>query len=443
MNVPPCAVLALAAVPRPRIPLGEYEILALASVALLLTGFFAVLRSALLHSVTARVLERVRTERERKRLAPHLARAENLATSASILEITCQILFIVLVLAGLGEDSLGVTSLVIALAVSVPLLVFASEVLPAALRGERSDALLRRVLPNFARLQAPLAAVIYGLEATRRGTMRMFGIPERPRSARQIVEDIRDVVEDSERAEGLQESEREIIENVVEFYDVDVAEVMTPRTELRAMEAEAGIEECIRMIADCGHTRIPIYEENLDTIIGIAYAREIIQLVATGELDQASLRDLMRPVTFVPETKLVSELLAEFRRNRQKMAVVLDEYGGTAGIVTMGDILTELVGEIPEDLDEATPEPVRRLPDGDYEVQGGVHVSDVNEELGLDLPEEEDFETLAGFVLAELGRFPKRGESFRHADVEYKVAEASDRRVLVVHVRLAEPQKQR
>lgn len=407
----------------------------LAAGALVLAGFFAVLRSALLHSVTARILERARSEGARRRLGLLLPRAEDLATSAAILEITSQILFIVLVLALRDESAAQLTSLAIAVVVSVPLLVFAGEVVPSMLRGDRSDTLLLRVLPLFAVLQTPLAALIYALDASRRAIMRLFRISEPPASARQIVEDLRDVIEDSERAEGLDESEREMIENVVEFYDVDVAEVMTPRTDLRAIEVEAGIEKVIALIAECGHTRIPVYDENLDAIIGIAYAREIIQLVAYDRLRDASLRDLVRPVTFVPETKLVSVLLNDFRRHRQKVAVVIDEYGGTAGIVTMGDILEELVGEIPEDLEEKVPDPIRRLPDGIWEILGNTHVSDVNEELELDLPEDEDFETVAGFVLARLGHLPKPGESFFDEKVEFRVADASDRRVLLVHVR--------
>ncbi|MEW6073973.1 MAG: hemolysin family protein [Planctomycetota bacterium] len=439
MNIPSAAVLGTAFVPRPRVELDPALALCLAAAALALTAFFALLRSALMHSVSARVLDRARSEEDRRRLTPLLARAEPLATSASILEITCQIVFLVLVFAGSGGEPLDAIAVAVALAVTVPLLVFAGEVLPAALRGERSDALLRTVLPAFAVLQRPLAAIIYGLEGTHRATMRLFRIPARPPSARQIVEDFRTVVEDSERPEGLREAEREIIENVVEFYDVDVAEIMTPRTELLALEVEDPVEEFIRRIAESGHTRIPVYEENLDTIIGIAYARDVLQLVATGRVQGATMSDLVRPVTFVPETKLVSELLAEFRRTRQKMAVVIDEYGGTAGVVTMADILAELVGEIPGEHEAAAPAPVVKFPDGSFEVQGATHVSDVNAEIGLDLPEEEDFETLAGFVLSELGRFPKEGESFQTAGAEFTVAAASDRRVLRVRVRPLAP----
>ncbi len=486
MNVPGPAVLSPTVVPELE-ALGDLEVALLALVALVLTGFFAVLRSALLHSVPARVLEKTRSDAERRDLQPLLERAESLATSASIFEITCQIFFVTFVfLSALAildpapGETLSAGSMGLALGISVPLLVFAGEVLPSTLRGERSDRLLRSVLPTFDLLRRPLVAVIYGLEAMRRGTMRLLRIPERPRSVRRIVEGLRDVIEDSEREDDLRESEREIIENVVEFYDVDVAEVMTPRTELTAVEVGEGVHKVVSAIAESGHTRIPVYEKNLDTIVGVAYAQEMLQLVSAGEVEQRELQDLLRPVSFVPETRLVSELLADFRRDKQKLAVVLDEYGGTAGIVTMGDVVAELVGGMRAELGEAAPEPVRHLADGAVEVLGGARMGDVvaelvggmraelgeaapepvrhladgavevlggarmgevNEGLELDLPEEEDYETLAGFVLAELGRFPRRGESFEWDGIEFTVIEASDRRVLKVLLRLPEAHK--
>jgi len=211
---------------------------------------------------------------------------------------------------------------------------------------------------------------------------------------------------------------------------------MTPRTEIQAVELSDGPPEVVRLIGETGHSRIPVYDKNLDRIVGVAYAQEILQAIARGELVNRDLGSLLRPVLFVPETKLASELLAEFRRKQQKIAVVLDEYGGTAGLVTMGDIVTELVGDMPAELGRGEPAPITRLADGRILVRGTTRVSEVNEELGLELPEEEDFETLAGFVLAELGRFPRKGEGLEKDGVSFVVTEASDRRVLAVEIRI-------
>jgi putative hemolysin len=427
------------ALPQASIPLSELETAVIAGAVLGMASFFAVLRAGLLHSVPSRVLESCRSEEARNRLRPLLENAESLATSASVFGITCQILFTfsaVLLVVSLFGETLG--ALGIGLVGAVPLLVVATEVLPAVLRGDATDRLLRAVLPTFEIVQLPLASLVMGLEAVRRACMRLFRIPERARTARQIVEDLRVVIEDSQRVEDLQASEREIIENVVDSHDVDVARVMTPRTEITAVDVESGIMEVVRAVATSGHSRIPVYERSLDSIIGVAYAQEILSLLSRGDLATAELRPLLRPVPFVPETKRVPDLLSDFRRSRQKLAIVLDEYGGTAGLVTLGDVVAELVGEIREEHGQAEPEPMRRLPDGRVEIRAITRVHDVNEAFGLRLPEEEDFETLGGFALAELGRFPKTGEAFDWDGVQFVVSEASDRRVLSLVVRLPE-----
>jgi CBS domain containing-hemolysin-like protein len=424
------------------LPLEEAQLVAAALVALLLCGLFALLRSALLHSVPDRVLERARSEEERRRLRPLLMdRLDSLVASARICEITCQLSFLVLVLGRVAGTTLTWAAMGISLFLAIPLLLVVREVLPSAMRGERADTFLCWILPAFDRLQRPLAALVFGLDALRRTTMRLFRIPERPAAARRIVEGLRTVIEDSEREGDLHETEREIIENVVQFHDVDVAQVMTPRTALFAVEVTQGVQGVLEAMAESGHSRIPVYEQSLDQIIGVAYAHEILRLAATRASTNADLRSLLRPVRFVPETKPVSELLADFRRERRKIAVVLDEYGGTAGVVTLGDIVHELVGGMRDENGETAPAPVKRLAPDLVEVRGTAHVTEVNEEVGIDLPEEEDFETVAGFVLAELGRFPRRGESFRWREVEFQVTDSTDRRIHLLRLRVAPREK--
>jgi CBS domain containing-hemolysin-like protein len=260
-----------------------------------------------------------------------------------------------------------------------------------------------------------------------------MGLRDDSPSARKIVEGLRDVIEDASISGDLDETEREIIGNVMEFRDVDVAAVMTPRTEIHAVDVEDGLEAAIGAFGDAGHSRIPVYEESIDTIIGTINALEVTKAAAQGPLERTRLRDALRPAYFVPETKHVSELLAEFRTQKQKIAIVLDEYGGTAGLVTLGDIIAEIVGDILDEYEQHD-EPIRELEGGIVEVQAALHVTEVNEALDLDIPESEDFETLGGFVLAELGHFPREGESFTRGAVKYSVAEASDRRVLRVLV---------
>jgi CBS domain containing-hemolysin-like protein len=210
---------------------------------------------------------------------------------------------------------------------------------------------------------------------------------------------------------------------------------MTPRTEVEGVEIGEGALAAARRLASSGHSRIPIYDGSLDTIVGVVTARDLLQVAADHGLEDSSLRSILRPAHFVPETKRVSELLSEFRREKIKLAIVLDEYGGTAGLVTLGDIIREIVGSIQDEFDEETSQPVRRLQNGSAEVDAALRVSEVNEELATEIPEDDGYETLAGFVLSELGHFPKRGEKFVAGGVEYAILDSSERRVHKVSVR--------
>ncbi len=406
------------------------------------------MRTALWQSHPDRVLARADAageadgKRVRQRLEALLERVERLTASARLIEAVLDTVFVLCVATWL-QDVAGSwpLRLLASLVVAAPLLVLADFTVPQALAARFGDDLLVRGLSAFGYAQLPVQPLAAVFEGLRRALLRVFRAPERHVVARQIVEGLRDVIAETALSGDLGETEREIIENVMEFRDVDVAATMTPRTEIYACDVEDGVEGALRILADCGHSRVPVYEENLDRIIGTVSARDLVQAMADGAMETADLHDLARPATFVPETKRVSELFVEFRRNKNKYAVVLDEYGGTAGLVTMGDILEELVGELRDEFDAAEPVPVRHVDEHTAEIDAHVHVSEVNEALELELPEEEDYETLGGFVLAELGHFPTQGESFERDDVHFSVLEANDRRVLRVRVRKLAPEK--
>ena len=161
----------------------------------------------------------------------------------------------------------------------------------------------------------------------------------------------------------------------------------------------------------------------------------MLKLLAKEEFENANIKDHLQPALFVPETQRVSVLLAEFREERQKMAIILDEYGGTSGLVTIGDVFAELVGDLQDEFsDGGEREEIRRIGPGVFEVDGAARLDEVNEALELGLPEQEDYETLAGFILSELGRIPCPGDNFKRNEVLYEVTEASDRRVICVQI---------
>ena len=407
---------------------------------LLAAAFFSVLRSALLHSHVARVVARIPNPDKRARMEPLLRRADSLAMSAGILEVTCELaftmeLFLWISSPGAIGSGGGGGAVLLTLAVAVPSILIASQALSSIVALGIGDRLLIASLPAFHVVQVPLRWLVGAIEGASRILTRIVGLRQHPASSREIVEGLREVIADSEISGELGETEREIIGNVMEFRDVNIAAVMIPRTEIHGVGIAEGLVAAAQAMAECGHSRIPVFDGSLDTIVGVITARDVLQAAGDRGMSAQPLRSFLRPAYFVPETKRLSELLSEFRREKIKLAIVLDEYGGTAGLVTLGNIIREIVGEIRDEFDEVSPQPIRRLSDGRIEVDAGLRVSEVNGEIGADIPEDGGFETLAGFVLAKLGHFPKRGESFATGGFEYTVLDASDRRVIRVSLR--------
>ena len=409
--------------------------------ALALAGFFAVMRESLEQCSPTHVLEQLKSGQDPERkagLRKLLARSERMTTCAGTLEILFTLGFIFYLLIAVGFDgsseSIRSSSVIMAAALTVPTTLLVTRILPPAIDRSRGDGLIASLLPWFGYVDLAMLPVVWPLDLMRRLTLRLFGLREEGEATRILVEDLREVIEDSDLDHSLPESGLELIENVMEFHDVDVAAVMTPRTELSAIDVTASPAELVHAIAECGHSRLAVYEESLDTIIGWITARDVIRLVDRGKLDELELRKNLRPPQFVPETKLIADMLHEFQGESFKLAFVLDEYGGTAGIVTLGDVLEELVGEMRDENDVEEEAPIKRLSSGAFEVLASEHVSDVNEVIGLEIPEEEDFETLAGFVLGHFGRFPNEGEAFTKLGATFTVTESNDRRVLRVRV---------
>lgn len=240
--------------------------------------------------------------------------------------------------------------------------------------------------------------------------------------------------------EGTVDSEeQEMIENVLELSDTIAEEIMTPRTDIVAVEVGCDLNMLIATINDAGHTRLPVYEENIDSLIGFVYAKD---LLAEIESDHKSfnLRDKLRKPYFVPETKPLRALLHEFQDRKLHIAVVLDEYGGTAGIVTLEDILEELVGEITDEYEQIPQQSIKQTDDGTIELDARIYIDDLNDRFELDLPENEDYDTVGGFVFSYLGYIPKTGETFEYEDMKFTILSAEQRRIR--HIRIEKIQDQ-
>lgn len=251
--------------------------------------------------------------------------------------------------------------------------------------------------------------------------------------------EIRTIVSEAHREGIIEEEAREMIEGVMLLRNVHVAEVMVPRIDMVCLPIATPRDEALRFTASSGHSRIPLYDKSRDDVVGILHLRDL--LAETVERDAGGgLAAVARPPLFVPETKPLDELLREFRDQRQHMAVVLDEYGGVSGLVTMEDVLEEIVGEIADETDTEhdAADGIRIVDEQTTDVAARVHIDELNERLGLNLPDDRDFDTIGGLVFAELGRLPRVGETLILGNVRITVTEASRRRVERVRLEIVE-----
>lgn len=254
-----------------------------------------------------------------------------------------------------------------------------------------------------------------------------------PKLENTAEEEIRTIVETAEVGGDLEEEEKEMIHSVFEFNDTVVREIMTPRVDLDAMPVDSSPEDILKLIKQSGHSRIPLYEGSDDSIVGVVHAKEL--LTSMLEKENINLRMIMRPALFVPENKDLHELLEEMRRNRTELAIVQDEFGGTAGIVTSEDIVEELVGDIVDEYDHEEPTIVE-TPEG-WTVDGKVHLDDLNHEIGTTL-ESEEFDTVGGYVFGHFGRQPRQGEQVEIDNWAFEVAKTDGRRILQLYIRKRE-----
>lgn len=281
------------------------------------------------------------------------------------------------------------------------------------------------------------------LEATHRLVLRLRGLPAEPSPMAEIRDEIRSAIESGER-DGLLESRHgRMIERVLRLREADASEIMTPRMDMVAIEATRPLREAVALAVEKGLSRLPAYEGTQDHVIGILNVKDVLPFLAAegGEVELPALKKILRSPEYVHEAKPVGELLEEFLARKNHFAIVLDEYGGTAGLVTLEDVLEEIVGEIRDEHDRTTstgPE-LRVVEERAVEISARLPIAELNLALDIRLPRSEDFDTAGGFVVAALGRVPKPGETFVRDSVEFRVLDADERRVKRLRVRVLEP----
>ena len=321
---------------------------------------------------------------------------------------------------------------VIFLALAVGLLVVIFTVWTAwTLARLFSEEFLYHTWPFWKSTSVFAAPLVFGARLIDVALHRIAGRTEELADEETIEEEIRTIVTEGHREGLLEDEAREMIEGVIEMGEADVAEIMTPRTDMHMLQVDLPWEQIIDDAIAAGHTRIPVYDKNRDDIVGILYSKDLLPELATSDADSRTpLREILRKPMFVPETKPVPDLLQMFQQVRTHIAIVLDEYGGVSGLVTIEDVLEEIVGEIVDEYDEEEIADIERVDEDTCVALGRAHVDEINEFMSLDLPEDGDFDTIGGFVFTELGHVPIPGETvIWNEKVQIQVLEATKRRV--------------
>ncbi len=321
-----------------------------------------------------------------------------------------------------------IASMVALIAVTYLHVVF-GELAPKAAALRHPERLARWLAPPlmaFAWVATPFTALLSRSSSV---VLRAFGV--RPQSAAEesvhSPEELRLLVEQAQELGALERPEADLIEGVFEFSEKNAREVMTPRTEIVAIPLEATLDETAQIVTEGGFSRYPVYEETIDNIVGILLAKDLLA-VFRHPPEHFHVADILRDVHVVPGSREVEDVLADFKRQKEHMAVVLDEFGGTAGLVTMEDLLEEIVGEILDEYDEPEPPAPVAGATGELVVAGDTHIGEINELHGLDVPEE-DYTTIGGYVFGALGRLPTAGDRVRTGVTTFVVRKMDGRRI--------------
>ncbi len=373
-----------------------------------------------------------------ERLARFVLRVPHLVLMTALLRVTLSMIVLLCTLYWLEtrftQWSLPLTYLVAFLIAGALVSVFVVAI-PVSWATYRGEHLLARSMPLLVAAHIVLTPVTWLLHLADPVVRRLSGADLQTRDDDELTSEVLSVVEDHGDAGTVDDAQKEMLEAVFDLPTTDVGEIMTPRTEVDGIEVDSTLEQVKQAILELGHSRIPVYQESLDHIVGVLYAKDMIRYVGAPPDAPFSLRDVVREPFLVPESKMVRELLAEFKARKVHMAIVLDEYGGTAGLVTIEDILEEIVGDIQDEYEEAEAPPlICRLADEVHEVDARVRIDQLNDELDLDLPEDEDYDTVGGFVFSQLGHIPDPGEAFDYDGLRFTVTEAERTKVRWVKV---------
>jgi putative hemolysin len=340
-------------------------------------------------------------------------------------------------LPGIDNFAEGLAVAIITILLALITLVL-GELVPKSIglaHSERIALAVARPIDFLARLAGPLVRFLVWITNL---IARPFG--GQPRRGMPIVteEEIKTLVDAGEEGGVIEEDEKELIYSIFEYADTVAREVMVPRMDILAIDVDTPLLEAMEAVIHHNHSRVPVYQDSIDNIVGILYAKDLLKVLhekGRAGANEIRVADLLRQAAFTPESKKVSELFEEMQKRRFHMAIVIDEYGGTAGIVTIEDILEEIVGEIQDEYDQAEELEIQRAGDHEWVIAARANLGDVNDALHVHFPVDEA-DTLGGFIYLQLGKVPLPGDEVRHENVLLKVINVAGRRIGKVRVQV-------
>jgi putative hemolysin len=345
------------------------------------------------------------------------------------------------------QEAAGTISFLLVTALIALASIIVGELAPKTLALSFAERFALFVARPIRWIERALSPIIWFVSTISNFLVRGLGGKERPQLGYLSTEELKVLVETGSEAGSIEEDEKEMIHGVIELGETMVHEVMVPRIGIQAIEVSAPIDEVLDMIIRAGHSRLPVYEESLDNIVGILYAKDLLPYLKQNLVENPNIdiRSIVRPPVYVPETKAVDELLHEMQLTKRHMAIVVDEYGGTAGLITLEDVVEEIVGEIQDEYDteESLIEPVEADGQRAYRLDGRVSMDDLRDLFDLPDAEEEDeeaYDTIGGFIVHRAGRIPLPGAEVPFKDVTLRVVAAEPRRVAKVLATRPEPE---
>jgi len=401
-------------------------------VLLLLSAFFSASETAIFSANKVKIRHLAEEGNKQALLMRRLLEQPGRAISTilignNVVNIGATALATVLAISFFGGSGAGIATAVM----SVLILIF-GEITPKTLAARRAEDYSLRISRYIHRLGKILAPLIYIFNLF---TNVLIKLLDGSNKENQFIteEELRMLVNVGEEEGFIDEDEREMIDSIFEFNDTLVREVMVPRIDIDAVNVEETLENVVKLVMRAGHSRIPVYDQTVDDIIGVIYAKDLLQIFFEPAREKTDLKKLMRSAYYVPESKKVRDLFAELRKEKVHMAIVLDEYGGTAGLVTVEDVIEEIVGDIQDEYDREE-QAIEQLGDGSFLVAARTSIGEINEAMEMALPDDE-FETISGLVFHNLGSLPYEGQELKIGDLHIKVEKIIDRRIGKLHLR--------